>query len=196
MSSEQVFQLFLKLHSLISVKTELNNIKKIKKKIHTRTYRHTDRPYLTNQEWPESLERQKYGTWLAWLNHFENDINISKSFWNKFPNFSILGFLMNFRDFRVFVFGYRAQNENLEITENLYVWVRKVRIHADMFFDHYFNFLSAKNWNKQKWTQLKHRYGLEALIGQICSTWLGIWLKHFEIYVIWRTSQLLFETTL
>ena len=62
MSSEQVFQLFLKLHSLISVKTELSNIKKIKKKIHTRTYRHTDRPYLTNQEWSESLERQKYGT--------------------------------------------------------------------------------------------------------------------------------------
>ena len=27
---------------------------------------------------------------------------------------------MNFRDFRVFVFGYRAQNGNSEITENLY----------------------------------------------------------------------------
>ena len=34
--------------------------------------------------------------------------------------FSILGFLMNFCDFWVFDFGYRAQNENLEITENLY----------------------------------------------------------------------------
>ena len=27
---------------------------------------------------------------------------------------------MGFRDFRVFVFWYRAQNENPEITENLY----------------------------------------------------------------------------
>ena len=51
---------------------------------------------------------------------------------------------MNFRDFRVFAFGYRAQNENLEIMGNLYVWVCKVRIHAGLFFDHYFNFLSAK----------------------------------------------------
>ena len=37
--------------------------------------------------------------------------------------------------------------------------------------------------------------GLEALKKQICGTWLGIWLNHFDIYVIWRTSQLIFEAT-
>ena len=51
---------------------------------------------------------------------------------------------MKFRDFRLFVFGYRAQNEKPEITENLYLWVSKVQIHVDLFFDHYFNFLRAK----------------------------------------------------
>ena len=30
---------------------------------------------------------------------------------------------MNFRNFGVFIFGYRAQNENPEITENLYFTV-------------------------------------------------------------------------
>ena len=28
--------------------------------------------------------------------------------------------------------------------ENLYLWVYKVQIHINLFFDHYFNFLSAE----------------------------------------------------
>ena len=51
---------------------------------------------------------------------------------------------MNFHDFRVFIFEYMAQNENPKIMEILYTWVCKVQIRVDMFFDHYFNFLSAK----------------------------------------------------
>ena len=55
-----------------------------------------------------------------------------------------MAFLQNFHDFRVFVLGYRPQNENPEITENLYFWVYKVQMHVDLFFDLYFNFLSIK----------------------------------------------------
>ena len=51
---------------------------------------------------------------------------------------------MNFRDFRVFVFGYRIYNENPEITENLYFLVYNTPMHVDLCFDHYFNFLSVK----------------------------------------------------
>ena len=32
--------------------------------------------------------------------------------------------------------------------------------------------------------------GLEALKKQLTVTWLGIWLNHIEMYVIWRISQL------
>ena len=45
--------------------------------------------------------------------------NISRVLEITFSYFNILGFLMNFLDFRVNVMGYRAQNENPEITENL-----------------------------------------------------------------------------
>ena len=56
-----------------------------------------------------------------------------------------MAFLSNFRDFRVFVFGYfvfsvisefsfLAQNENPEITENLYFWFYKAQMNVDMFF--------------------------------------------------------------
>ena len=51
---------------------------------------------------------------------------------------------MNFRDFRVFVFGYRAQNENPKITENFNFWVYKAQMSVDLIFHHYFNFLSVK----------------------------------------------------
>ena len=36
---------------------------------------------------------------------------------------------------------------------------------------------------------------LEALKKQMCGTWLGKLLNHFDIYVIWRMSQLIFEAT-
>ena len=51
---------------------------------------------------------------------------------------------MNFQDFRVFVFGYGAQNENSEITENLYFLVYNTPMHVDLCFDHSFNCLSIK----------------------------------------------------
>ena len=62
--------------------------------------------------------------------------NVAESFWDwchvdsvervfevTFSYFSILRFFMIFCDFRVSVFGYRGQNENPEITENLYFTV-------------------------------------------------------------------------
>ena len=51
---------------------------------------------------------------------------------------------MNFRDFRVFVFGYRVYNENPEITENLYFLVYNTPMHVNLCFDPYFNCLSVK----------------------------------------------------
>ena len=47
--------------------------------------------------------------------------------------------LLNFRDFRVFLYGYRGQNENAEFTENLYFKVYNAQIHVDLFFDPYFS---------------------------------------------------------
>ena len=51
---------------------------------------------------------------------------------------------MNFWDLRVLVLGYRAQNENSEITENLYFLVYSTPMHVDLCFDHFFNCLSIK----------------------------------------------------
>ena len=41
---------------------------------------------------------------------------------------------MNFCDFRVFVFGYRAQNENLEIMENVYFTVFFLKLYQIRFY--------------------------------------------------------------
>ena len=90
---------------------------------------------------------------------------------------------MNFRDFLVFAFWYRAQNKNPEIKENLYIWVYKVQIHVDLVFDHYFNFLSAKVEINKSELNLINLDGLEALKRQISSTF-GNWLNQIEIYVI------------
>ena len=51
---------------------------------------------------------------------------------------------MNFRDFRVSIFGYRVYNENSEITESLYFLVYNTPMYVDLCFDHYFNCLSVK----------------------------------------------------
>ena len=121
--------------NFLSVKTEIN--KKNNKRLN-----------LINLKGSDALKREKYETWIAmWLNHFENNV-----IWTVFKGFlklhsyisAFLGFFMNFRDFRVFAFGYRSQKENPEITENLYFLVYKVQMHMDLFFDHYFNFLGAK----------------------------------------------------
>ena len=69
---------------------------------------------------------------------------------------------MNFRDLRVFTFGYRPQNENPEITENLYFWVYKIQKHMNLFFDHYFNILSAKTKISKSVLNLINLDGLEA----------------------------------
>ena len=87
-----------------------------------------------------------------------------------------MAFLQNFHDLQDFVFGYRAQNENPEITENLYFWIYKVQIHVDLLFDHYFNILSLKTGinkqtnkkktattKKQKKTKKKRRLNLTNL---------------------------------
>ena len=132
--------------SFLSVNTEINN----------RNKKH--RLKLTNLEELHSLERQKYDKQLArWLNYFENDgiWTIFQEFLKLHSHISVFwGFLMNFRDFRVFVFGYRAQNEYPEITEKFYFCVYKVQIHLDLFFDHYFSFLSVNTEiNKQTKTK-------------------------------------------
>ena len=116
--------------------------------------------------------------------------NISTVFEATLSYFSIMAFLQNFRDFRVFVFRYRAQNENPEITDNLYFWVYKVQMNVDLFFDHYFNFLSTKTKIYKNKFNLINLDRLEALKRQAPCTWLGIWLNHIDIYVIWRISQL------
>ena len=77
---------------------------------------------------------------------------------------------MNFCDFQVFIFGYRAQNENPEITENLYFGVYKVQVHMDLCFDHYFNFLTAKTKTNKNEFHLINLDGLEALKRQTPGT--------------------------
>ena len=62
-------------------------------------------------------------------------------------------------------------------------------MNVDLFFDHYFNFLSTK-------TEIyKNEFNLinldrSEVFKQITGTWLGIWLNRIEIYVIWRTHQI------
>ena len=73
---------------------------------------------------------------------------------------------MNFCDFRVFIFGYRSQNENPKITEILYLWVYKFQMHIDL----YFNFLGAKTEINKNELSLINLDGLEALKRQLLST--------------------------
>ena len=82
--------------------------------------------------------------------------------------------LTNFRDFRVFVFGYRPESENPEITENLCFWVDKVQIDMDLFFGLYFNFLTVKTKidknNNERFNLIIKLEGSEALKRQIPAT--------------------------
>ena len=59
------------------------------------------------------------------------------------------------------------EDENPEITENFYFWIYKVQMHVDLFFHHYFNFLSVKteinNNNKKNRLKLTNLEGLESL---------------------------------
>ena len=77
-----------------------------------------------------------------------------------------MAFLQNFRNFQVFVFGYRPQNENPEIMENLYFWIYNVQMYVDLFFDLYFKFLSVKteiNKKNNKRLNLINLEGSDAL---------------------------------
>ena len=103
---------------------------------------------LINPEESKALKRHIPATWLAiCLNHSEFDV-----IWTAFPLFlklrSHITVLWRFCKISVIsefsFFGYRPQNENPEITRNLYFCVCKVQMHMYLFFDHYFNFLSAK----------------------------------------------------
>ena len=77
---------------------------------------------------------------------------------------------MNFGDFRVFIFGYRPQNRNPEIKENLCFWVYKVQMHMDLFFNHYLNILGAKTEINKSELNLINLGGLEALERQTPGT--------------------------
>ena len=121
--------------NFLSVKTEINktNIQKKQTQFNKSTV-----VRISWNIWPMiSKVAESFWEWC----HLNNN---SRVFEITFSYFSILGFLINFRDFRGFAFGYRAQNENPEITENLYLWVCKIQIHRHLFCDHYFNFWVLK----------------------------------------------------
>ena len=72
----------------------------------------------------EALKRQITATWSAMrLNHFDVIWTYFKCFEATSSYYSIMLFLKNFPDFWVFVFECRAENENPEITENLYFFI-------------------------------------------------------------------------
>ena len=76
---------------------------------------------------------------------------------------------MNFRDFRVFVFGYRVYNKNPEITENLYLLVYYTAMHVNLCFDHYFNCFSVKtDINKNRLNSI-YSEGSEAFNTQLAA---------------------------
>ena len=50
----------------------------------------------------------------------------------------------NTKSHKIGAYGFITFNENLETTENLYFQDDNAQMHTDLFFNHYFNFLSAK----------------------------------------------------
>ena len=61
---------------------------------------------------------------------FEQDFNYFRSY---VLILQYYGIFVDFRDFRVFVFGYRAQSKKPEITENLYFRVIFLKIYQICF---------------------------------------------------------------
>ena len=117
------------------------------------------------------------------------DLNsISRAFEVIFSYFSILGFLMNFRDFRVFVFRYRPQKRNSEIKKNVYFWFYKGQMDMNLFFDHYFNFLSAKTQINKK-VNLINLDGLEVILKEnyLVPDWEYDWII---LRLIWFEEHL------
>ena len=109
--------------------------------------------------------------------------HISRGFGVTYSHFSISGLLMGFPDFRVFVFGYRAQNEKPETTENRYFGVIKLKYMWICFMITILTFwvskitLAKTNSIDLEWS--------EAIKRQIPATWSAMWLNHFEFDVIW-----------
>ena len=108
--------------------------------------------------------------------------HISKVFEVTYSHFSISGLLMGFRDLRVFVFAYRAQNENPETTENHYFWATKLKCMWICFTITILTFwVSKMALAKMNSINLER---LEALKRQIPATWFAMRLNHFEFDVI------------
>ena len=149
-------------------------------------------PFSKNQLFhlfPKAFKYQSAAAWLAtWLDHFEIDVvwTVFKEFLKLHTHISVFwGFLINFRDFRVFIFGYRAQNGNSEIMENLYFLVYSTPVHVDLCFDHIFNCLSIKTGINRNGLNLIYSEGLNALKTQLAAAWLAMWLNHCNFDVIW-----------
>ena len=67
-------------------------------------------------------------------------------------------------------------------------------MHVDLFFDHYFNFLSVKtNWHNEKDIKLINPGGSKVFKTQIPATRSGMWLSDFELDVVWTAFQLLLK---
>ena len=57
-------------------------------------------------------------------------------------------------------------------------------MHMNLFFDHFFNFLSAKTKINKNVVNLINLDGLEAVKRQKYDTGIAMWLNHFENHVI------------
>ena len=127
-----------------------------------------------------------------WRNHFEIDVFCTAFqglLWSHILTFQYFWFLINFRDFRVFVFGYSGYNENPKITENLYFLVYNTAMHVDLCFDHYFNCLSVKtDINKNRYN-LIYSEGSKAFKTQLAAAWLSMGLDHFQTDVVWTAFK-------
>ena len=118
--------------------------------------------------------------------------NISRVFEVTYSYFSISGFLMGFRDFRVFVFGYRAQNKNPKTTENHYLWVINLKCMWICCMITILTFwVSKMTLAKTNSINLERS---EALKRQIPATWSAMRLNHFEFGVNWTYFKC-FEAT-
>ena len=125
--------------------------------------------------------------------------NMAESFWDwyrlnsistvlraTFSYFTITMFLYNFRDFQVFVFGCKAQNENLE-PRKIFILGYKAEMH--LCYDHYFNFWRVKYDISKNELNLINLERSEALKRQIPATWSPIRLNHFDFDVILTVFQ-------
>ena len=97
-----------------------------------------------------------------------------------------MAFMQHFCDFRIFVFGCRAKNENPEITENLYFLVYNTPMHVDLCFDHHFNCLNVKTDKNKNGLNLIYSEGSKAFKTQLAA---AMWLNHCGFDVIWTAFQ-------